>query len=155
MTMSRAQPAFDDFVTANGRQLRQALVARFGVDVGTEVSSEALAYAWQHWQRIEALDNPIGYLYRVGVSAARRHHRWRRPVALPLESAVPAESAAEDLAHALSCLTEHQRVCVILVHVHDWSYERTAAATGLSLPAVGNHLRRGLRRLRAELENDR
>ena len=146
---------FDDFVHAHGRYLRQALVARFGVDIGTEVCSDALAYGWQHWDRIQSLDNPIGYLYRVGVSAARRHHRWRRAVILPSESTQPADPTDNELGPALARLSEHQRVCVILVHVHDWSYERTAAATGLSMSAVGNHLRRGLRRLRTDLEHDR
>lgn len=153
--MNRMPVTFDDFVNDHGRHLRQALVARFGVDIGTEVASEALAYAWQHWERVQELDNPVGYLYRVGVSAARRHHRWRRPVSLPTESAGPADAPDNDLGPALARLTRQQRVCVILVHVHDWSYERTAEATGLSLSAVGNHLRRGLRRLRTELENDR
>ena len=41
----------------------------------------------------------------------------------------------------------------MLVHVYDWTYEQTAAVLGISLAAVRNHLNRGLRQLRHELED--
>lgn len=150
--VNEATHAFEQFTADTGAQLRRALVARFGIDVGNEVTSEALAYAWEHWLRVSAMDNPTGYLYRVGMSAARRHHRWQRTIALPPEHHWPVEPGEPTLPRVLNSLSARQRVCVVLVHVHDWTYQQTADATGLTLAAVTNHVHRGLHRLRHELK---
>ena len=142
---------FDRFVADAGERLRRVLVARHGVEVGNDVTDEALAYAWEHWDRIHEMENPVGYLYRVAGSASRRHRRWRRRVLLPAEVRQAAEPTDSGLQAALARLSEPQRVCVVMVHVYDWTYRQTAAVTGLSLAAVTNHVQRGLRRLRTEL----
>ena len=56
------------FVEDTQPRLRQALVARFGPDEGSEATAEALAYGWEHWERIGGMDNPAGYLYRCRLS---------------------------------------------------------------------------------------
>ena len=48
--------------------------------------SGALAYGWQHWDRIGAMANPVGYLFRVGQSAARTDRR--REGFLPVPSTI-------------------------------------------------------------------
>lgn len=73
----------------------------------------------------------------------------------PVESHVSDEPGDPGLHAALLALKESQRVCVVLVHVYDWTYEQTAAVLGISSAAVRNHLHRGLRRLRHELEDQR
>ena len=45
-------------------RLRRALVALCGVEAARDATAEALAYAWQHWDRIAAMRNPAGYVYR-------------------------------------------------------------------------------------------
>jgi RNA polymerase sigma factor (sigma-70 family) len=146
---------FDRFTAEAGERLRRVLVAQHGVEVGNDVTDEALAYAWEHWERVSAMDNPIGYLYRVAQSATRRHARWNRRVMFPVESHASDDTGDPGLHDALLKLKESQRVCVVLVHVYDWTYEQTAAVLGISLAAVRNHLHRGLRRLRHELEDQR
>ena len=153
--MTRGVDGFDDFAAEAGERLRRALVARFGVEVGNDVTDEALVYAWEHWERLRALGNPVGYLYRVGQSAARRHARWHRAVRLPLETWSPEEPSADPgLAVALARLKPAQRTCIVLVHVYGWTYAETAAALELTVAAVRNHLHRGLGRLRLELEDE-
>ncbi len=71
-------------------RLRPALVARHGVETANDLCADAIAYAWENWDRVRGLDNPVGYLYRVAMSRARRYRRWRRPVSLPAESGVAA-----------------------------------------------------------------
>lgn len=121
---------FDRFAVDAGERLRRVLVARHGVDVGNDVADEALAYAWEHWDRLREMENPVGYLYRVAGSASRRHRRWRRRVLLPTEVRPAAEPPNVGLQTALARLSEPQRVCVVMVHVYDWTYQQTAAATG-------------------------
>lgn len=143
---------FDRFAAEHGEHLRRALVARHGVETGNDVCADALAYAWEHWDRVGSMANPAGYLYRVAGSASRRHRRWDRLVDLPVERARPDEPSDPGLHVALGRLTEPQRICVVLVKVHDWTYEQTASVTGMSVAAVTNHVHRGLGRLRKELE---
>lgn len=150
--MSAAAENFDRFTAEAGERLRRVLVAQHGVEVGNDVTDEALAYAREHWERVSAMENPVGYLYRVGQSATRRHTRWNRRVMFPVEP--PSDDPGDPGLHAaLLNLRESQRVCVVLVHVYDWTYEQTAAVLGISLAAVRNHLNRGLRQLRHELED--
>jgi hypothetical protein len=60
-------------------RLRRAFVAAYGTQRGYEATAEALAYGWEHWRRIRSLDNPLGYLYRVGQSRTRPRRPLRSP----------------------------------------------------------------------------
>ncbi len=80
-----AESAFSDFVLATEPGLQRALVAGYGPDAGREATVDALVYAWRHWPRVRELDNPGGYLYRVGRSRARRKV-WKRPTARHTEA---------------------------------------------------------------------
>ena len=37
-----------------------------------EATVEALSYGWEHWARVAAMANPVGYLYVVGRDRATR-----------------------------------------------------------------------------------
>ncbi len=65
--------AFDEFFKTAEPLLRRALVGGFGPDVGREATSETLTYGWKNWDRVAGLDNPTGYLYRVGERWALRY----------------------------------------------------------------------------------
>jgi DNA-directed RNA polymerase specialized sigma24 family protein len=144
--------AFSSFVLSDGARLRRVLVAHYGVEVGAEVSSDAMAWAWEHWDRVQTMDNPCGYLYRVAQSSARRHRRWQRRVVLPAEVPVAGLPASEPgLDRALARLSASQRVAVLLVHGLDWSYKDAADAMDVPITTIRNHLVRGLARLRREL----
>ena len=141
--------AFEDFVSVSGVRLRQGLVARFGLDVGVEATSDALGWAWEHWDRVQSMENRLGYLFRVGQSSARRYRRWGRKVDLPPEPHGSADWMVEPgLGAALARLADSQRVAVLLVKGHDWTYADVAALTGTSESTTRTHVHRGLERLR-------
>jgi DNA-directed RNA polymerase specialized sigma24 family protein len=110
-----------------------------------------MAYAWEHWEKVQTMDNPAGHLYRVGQSAARKY-RPRRPIALPM---LPAGDEWADmrpeLPGALARLSGRQRAAVLLVHAHGETYADAAATLGMSVSTLRNHLNRGMRRLRTLL----
>jgi RNA polymerase sigma factor (sigma-70 family) len=141
--------AFDTFVSTRGADLRRALVARYGVDVGVEAAADALAYAWERWDRVGAMENPTGYLVRVGQSAARRYRS--RPVVMPDRRPEAESSFDPRLPRALEKLSPRQRSAVVLICVHDWTYPAAAEALGVSQSTLRNHVRRGLESLRREL----
>lgn len=129
-------------------RLRFALSAALGQQRGEEATSSALLYGWEHWDRIRGMDNPAGYLYRVG----RRSVRTRRsnPMFLPVPtSRLPEVEPA--LPRAMSELTEQQRTAVFLVFGLGWTRREAADVLGVSINSVGSHLARGLRKLRNSL----
>ena len=49
---------FTDFMREVEPRLRRALTAGSGSDLGVEATAEALAYGWQHWERVKEMGNP-------------------------------------------------------------------------------------------------
>jgi RNA polymerase sigma factor (sigma-70 family) len=143
---------FEAFVLATEPPLRRALVAAYGYEDGREAAAEALAYAWEHWDRVRQMPNAAGYLFRVARSSAARGRRWRRRPP-PLLSPPPGSehSFEPGLSAALASLPERQRVAVVLVHGFGYTLREVAGLTGVKITTVQNHLERGLRRLRDRL----
>lgn len=142
---------FDAFVRRDGERLRRAFVARFGVSLGNDITEDALAYAWERWASVQAMGNPVGYLFRVGQSSARRYRRWRRRVLLPAEESTPTTTIEPGLDAALARLPARQRTAVLLVHGFSWSYREVAELLDVTESTIHNDVHRGLRRLRDSL----
>ena len=141
--------SFTRFVERIGPRLTQALVSALGGEVGREMSAEVLAYGWEHWDRVGGLENPAGYLYRVGRNRGRR---IRRPLLLPDPPPPQSEPLVEPgLPAALGRLSGRQRVVVMLVHGAGWTVSEAAELLGISPGSVYRHAERGLRRLRNSL----
>ena len=142
------QETFSSFVRETEPRLRAALVAHFGPERGREATAEALAYGWEHWERIRQMTNPAGYLYRVG-----QHTGFRRPRRVVFPE-VPHESdhlVEPALPGAIAKLSRRQRTVVVLVHCYGWRVSEVAELLDLSTSTVRNHLDRGMKRLRDAL----
>ena len=138
---------FEAFVKEAEPRLRRALVAAYGFEDGRDATAEALAWAWEHWERLRCMANPPGYLFRVAQS--RRPQIIRR--LLP-ERADWAEHRFEPgLPGALAKLSRRQRVAVVLVHGYGYTLREVAELTGIKPTTVQNHAERGLARLRTIL----
>ncbi len=154
--MDTATVTFTEFVGEVGGRVRSTLIAGFGPNVGADAAAEALAYGWEHWDRIGAMDNPAGYLYKVGRSRARRILRRNRPVALPPPPMSPPAPWVEPaLPKVLARLPDRQRAAVVLVHGYGWTLEETGQVLGVSRSTVQRHVDRALTKLRDALEVDR
>jgi DNA-directed RNA polymerase specialized sigma24 family protein len=140
---------FEDFVRATESRLREALSAALGSDLGREATAEALAYAWEHWDRVGAMENPAGYLYVLGRGRGRRMRR-RRVVLMPV--AVERTPWVEPgLPAALANLPEQQRIVVMLLYCFEWTMSEVAELLDISKSTVQSHAERGLGTLRAGL----
>lgn len=137
-----------DMIHASSFALQRALVVRFGIDVGTEAHADAMAYAVEHADRLAAMGNPVGYLYRVGQTSAQRMHRWRRTFPLTAEPVVTHGAFVPELQPALEALRHGHRVAVVLVHGYSFSYAEVADVLGVPESTVRNYVRRGLVALR-------
>jgi RNA polymerase sigma-70 factor (ECF subfamily) len=138
---------FEGFERNRLPRVKVALVAAFGAETGSEAGADAAAYAWEHRDRLAAMTNPAGYLFRVGQSSARRHRRWQRPPPPPSVTASYEVDVDPDLPRALARLTLRRRTAVVLVHVNGWTLDETAQSMGVAVPTVRTHLARGMERL--------
>jgi RNA polymerase sigma-70 factor (ECF subfamily) len=133
--------------------LRVAFLARYGTDLGPEVTAETMAWAWEHRQELDAMNNPTGYLFRVGQSKSRRFLRWKRErLRFPAERAnSPGPWTEPQLPDALAKLDEEERTAVVLVHCFQWTYVEVGELLDLPLHTVRNRIHRGLSQLRISL----
>lgn len=143
------QREFTRFVKETEPRLSYALAAAYGMETGVEATSDALEWAWEHWDRVKTMTNPAGYLYRVGQSKARR---YTRPRVLFLEVAPMDEpTVVPELPAALDQLSRNQRVAVVMIHGLGYSEREVADLVGSSRWTVRTHAERGLSKLRSTL----
>lgn len=138
------------FVARVQPQLERALAGHLPAGAVGDAVAEALAYAWEHRERVIPMTNPGGYLYRVAQSRSRRRKQgllpWRTDDAIPdIEPGLPA---------ALAALSPKQSRAIWLVHASGMTHAEAGEAMGISSSTVANHLKRGMARLRDELGVD-
>lgn len=142
------EEAVETFLADAERRLRRAYIAAYGIERAAEATAEALAWAWEHRERLDGMENPVGYLYRVGQSRTRAR---RRPM-LPAPESLGVPEVEPRLIEELAALPERQRTAVWLVHACEWTHREVAEALGVSTSAVSTHVSRGMERLRERLE---
>jgi len=138
---------FGEFVDGAEPRLRRAFLGAVGVDRMPDAVAEALAYGWEHWSTVSTLENPVGYLFRVGQSRVRIRKRPR----LFVEEPARIPEVEPFLTTALMKLPLSQRTAVWLAHGCGWSHAEVAAVLGVSTSTVSTHVARALTRLRSEL----
>lgn len=141
--------AFTRFVKETEPKLSHAFYAAYGPETGSDVTSEAFEYAWCHWDRVSVMENPAGYLFRVGQSRARWYHRPK--VAFPSVRTGSDPRFEPALPEALEGLSRNQRIAVVLIYAMEWTEQEVADLLGLSRSTVRTHLERGLARLQTSL----
>ena len=149
-TGAGAFTAFEAFVRDAEPRLRRALVAAYGFEEGRDAAAEALAYAWEHWARLQDVTNLPGYLFRVAQSRSRSRRR-REPALFDVPASWPEHSFEPGLPRALAALSERQRLAVVLVHGYGCTLREVSDLIGVKQTTVQNHLERGLARLRTML----
>ena len=146
---------FETFYLEARVPLARALAVTTGDrDLAVEAVDEAMARAYQRWSRIARLDNPGGWVYRVGLNWATSVLR-RRKQSLPgswqpsqVEAPVPAEPA---VLAALAELDVRQRAVVVCRYLLGWSEAETAAALSTPAGTVKSRLHRANRLLSVRL----
>ncbi len=151
--MDRTRSDFERFVRDVEPRLRRALVAGFGAQLGRQAAADALVWSWENWDKVCCLDNPAGYLYKVGRTAATRASGRDVPAA-----DVPAPHTEGDVAFepglmpALLALSAPRRTAVLLVHGYGYTLREAAELVGVTASTIHRDCDRALTELRAHLE---
>ena len=146
-----AADAFEQFFNEFEPFVRRALVSRFGAELGRDATAEGFAAAWRSWDRVAEMENRSGYVYRVGERWAVRQEKKLRPPAVEAQVMVDRYGDPE-LAAALAALSAKQRQAVVLVWSFGYSHREAAELLGCARSSLQNHVERGLKNLRQNLE---
>ena len=149
-------PDFEAFYREHRDRLARALAMTVGGDahLGAEAADEAMARAYQRWDRVAHFDDPAAWVYRVGLKWATSVLRRRlRPVRVQVtRDATDVDAPAEpDVLVALSELDVKHRAVVVCRYYLGLSEAETAAALHVRPGTVKSRLHRALKSLQPRL----
>lgn len=107
-----------------------------------DVMQEAFLRVWERWDRVGAMDNPAGYLYRTALNVYRERIRRasvavRRAIGLGARRDELSEVDTHDqVLRALGSLTPRQRMSLVLVDLLDYSSKEAAQLMGITAATV-------------------
>ena len=147
---------FEEFYREQRAPIGRALALTLrDTQLASEAVDEAMARAYQRWNRVQALDNPGGWVYRVGLNWSRSILRRRlrpAPVWFTSTDAVIDHGALDPaIDRALAELSIEQRSVVVCRLLIGLSEAQTATALGLRLGTVKSRLARATARLQSLL----
>ncbi|HYT79636.1 MAG TPA: sigma-70 family RNA polymerase sigma factor [Actinomycetota bacterium] len=103
-----------------------------------ELAQDAFLAVWERWDRVGAMDNPTGYLYRTAMNVFRKRRRRaalavRRAVGLiHAEDAFAAADARQMVARALAGLSRRQRAALVLTELLGFTSDEAGRALGIT-----------------------
>jgi RNA polymerase sigma-70 factor (ECF subfamily) len=162
VTEHAAQPSvagFEEFYRAQADRVYRAIAVTVGdADLARDATAEAMARAYARWSTVSTVDNPGGWVYRVGLNWATS--RWRRrrrehPLAAALDPvAAPVDLDALSAMAALQQLNTASRAVVVCRVLLSLSTAETAAVLDIAEGTVKSRLARALATLRASLTEE-
>ena len=150
---------FEEFFEAERRRLFRALVVMTGnAAEAEELTQDAFLKVWERWDRVSEMDDPVGYLFRVGLNGTRRRYRrlllsTRHVLASSDEpnDPYPAADVRDTVVRAVRMLPRRQREALVLVSLLDLSSERAGELMGVSAATVRNQVARAQAAMRREM----
>ncbi|MGZ8570629.1 MAG: RNA polymerase sigma factor [Actinomycetota bacterium] len=150
--------SFETFFETEARTLFRRLCAVTGNSAeAEEIMQDAFLALWERWERVGALQDPTGYLYRTAMNVFRSRRRrvalaLRRELSLGPDPA-PFEEIDEqlDVVAALADLSPRQRAALVLTDVMDYSSEEAGRALGVTAGTVRSLASRARESLRRQM----
>lgn len=159
---SSAEPAtFEELFQVERTRLFGALCVLTGDRAEAEdLAQDAFVRIWSAWDRVGAMDDPTGYLYRTAMNGARS--RYRRS-ALALRRQLRPRDHRDELSmveerdvliRGLGRLTHKQRAAIVLLDLLRFSSEEAGTVLGMQPGAVRTQASRGRAELRRQAGED-
>lgn len=151
-----ASASFEAFYRANRAGVGRALAITVrDPSLAAEAVDEAMARAYERWQHVEKLDNPVGWVYRVGLNWSRsllRRATRPAPIWLTANPVVLDDTGLDPAVdRALGELSVDQRAVVVCRLLIGYSEAQTAKALGIRPGTVKSRLSRATVRLQQRL----
>ena len=153
--------SFESFFDREARTLFRRLCAVTGnAGEAEEIMQDAFLALWERWERVGAMEDPTGYLYRTSMNMFRKRGRraalaLRRRLALAPDPVPFADiDEQQDVVAALRELSPRQRAAVVLIDVLDYSSEDAGKALGVTAGTVRGLASRARETLRQRMSED-
>jgi RNA polymerase sigma factor (sigma-70 family) len=153
--------SFESFYAATADRVYRALAVTLGDShLAREATDEAMARAFVRWRQVAAVENPGGWVFRVGLNWATSWRRkLRRERALPedehgLPVVLLAEPDGADAMAALARLGVAARAVVVCRVLFGLSTVETARILHVAEGTVRSRLSRAMTVLRRELSEE-
>ena len=148
--------SFEEFFEAEYDRIMRAMYLASGQrDLAEELTQEAMARAYERWDRIRQLDSPAGYVMKM---AFNLRHSWFRRATRVLVSARPDQRSASspadlryEIEDMLGSLPTEQREALVLVEWLGLSSEEAGSVLGISSASVRGRIHRARTALRSRL----
>ena len=160
-TLDAVPIAFEDLVEAESARLFRALFLITGNRAeAEEVMQDALLAVWERWDRVGAMDDPTGYLFRTALNLFRK--RLRR-AAVAARKVVRPSLGTDDFAAiedrevvfaALRELKPNERAAIVVTALLGYSSEEAARLLGTTpgtVRALASRARAAMKRAVGEL----
>jgi RNA polymerase sigma-70 factor (ECF subfamily) len=153
--------SFEDLVRAESARLFRALCLITGNrQESEEIMQDAFLAIWERWDRVGAMNDPTGYLFRTAMNAFRRRTRRaalavKRAVAMtPPEDPFSGVDTRRDVADALASLDRKQRAAIVLTGLLGYTSEEAGQMLGMSAGSVRVLASRARSHLRTAIGED-
>ncbi|MFI5372711.1 MAG: RNA polymerase sigma factor [Candidatus Eisenbacteria bacterium] len=150
---------FEDWYLRERPRLVAALNALCGGNrvEAAEIADETCARTLERWDRVQRMESPGGWAYRVALNLLRRRARRARQETVVLRVAAPAGAAASpdwsvETREAIAALPPAERTAVVLRYVADLTQADIARAMHVSPGTVASTLHAARGKLARSLE---
>jgi RNA polymerase sigma factor (sigma-70 family) len=122
-----------------------------------EIAQEAFVRVWERWDRVQAVANPSGYLYRTAMNVFRMRYRRTRIAARRIANVITKTDdldvfeARYDVDRGLAELTPRQRAAVVLTELLELPSAEAAGVLGIKASTVRKLAQQGRESLRAAI----
>jgi RNA polymerase sigma-70 factor, ECF subfamily len=150
---------FETFYQAEARTLFRRLWLVTGNRAeAEELMQDAFLKVWERWDRVSAMEDPVGYLYRTAMNLFRK--RYRR-AALAVRRTVGLAPSIDDFSDAddrqvvhevLATLPPRQRAALVLTEMLGFSSKEAGDALGVTDATVRSLTRHGRDAFRKVME---
>jgi len=157
-----ASVLFEEFFEVERVRLYKASFALTGSRQEAEdISQEAFLRLWERWERVSAMDDPTGYLYRTAMHVFLDRRRrvllgMKRVIGLtPSPDTYEAVEARSVAATILGSLPPRQRAAVVLTDGLGYRSEEAGALLGIQGATVRSLLSKAHSALKDRIEEER
>jgi RNA polymerase sigma factor (sigma-70 family) len=153
------------FAREYGRLFRTLVLVSDSEAEAEDLAQEAMARAWERWDRVRQTESPVSYVYRIALNLNRRRLRrllsWRASDSELADeanrrSADPAGQAGDrhEVARLLSSIPLSQRQALVLVEWVGLTAEEAGAILGIAPASVRGRVHRARAALRKGRDRD-
>jgi len=150
--------SFDAFFRAHYPSVVRALVVVSGGEPeAEELAQEAFARALEQWERVRAMESPVGYVYRTAFNVNRNRLRHlARPLRHWVASMPENDPASEvetrsELRRVLARLPASQREALVLVEWLGLDADEAGRVLGIEAASVRGRIHRARRTIKEHL----